>query len=116
MISKLVGPEVFKKINKLSRKYGVVTLVALRMLQGGIGDYVSYAYGLTPMKFKNYISITALAIIPGNVLWYYVVSQTNSLEGSLAVSLLLAFFSVLIFFIGNFLIRRYKKKREPRQA
>lgn len=110
LVSKFAGKDAIKKIDKLSKEYGVITLIAARMLQGGIGDFVSYAYGLTPMKFSTYILITALAIIPGNVIWYYAVSKTNSLEGSLAVSILLAFFAVLIFFIGNFLVRRFKKK------
>lgn len=110
LVKKFAGQDAIEKIDRFSKEYGVITLIAARMLQGGIGDFVSYAYGLTPMKFSTYVIITALAIIPGNVLWYYAVSKTNSIEGSLAVSLLLAFFAIVIFFIGNFLVRRFKKK------
>lgn len=111
LVGKFAGEGTLKKIDKLSKEYGIVTLIALRMLQGGIGDFVSYAYGLTPMKFSTYIVTTALAIIPGTTLWYYLVSKTDSIEQSLVVTLLFAFFSVLIFFIGNFWVRRYKKKK-----
>lgn len=110
LVGKFAGKDTIEKIDKLSKEYGVITLIATRMLQGGVGDFVSYAYGLTPMKFSTYILITALAIIPGNVIWYYAVSKTNSLEGSIVVSILFAFFAALIFLIGNFLVRKFKKK------
>lgn len=109
-VGKFVGEGALKKVDQLSREYGIITLIAIRMLQGGIGDYVSYAYGLTPMKFSTYIIITALSTIPGSLLWYYVISKTNSLEQSLAATVLLALSSALIFFTGHFLIRRYRQK------
>ncbi len=111
LVSKFAGEGALKKIDQLSKEYGIITLIALRMLQGGIGDFISYAYGLTPMKFSTYIIASALAVIPGTVLWYYVVSKTDSIEQSLVVTLLFAFFSVLIFVIGNFWIKRFKKKK-----
>lgn len=111
LVSKFAGKGALKKIDQLSKEYGIITLIALRMLQGSVGDYISYAYGLTPMKFSTYILTTALAIIPGTTLWYYVVSKTDSVEQSLVVTLLFAFFSVLIFVIGNFGIRKYKKRK-----
>lgn len=112
LVGKFAGEGALKKIDKLSKEYGIVTLIALRMLQGGIGDFVSYAYGLTPMKFSTYIITTALAVIPGGILWYYLVSKTNSLEQSLAVGVLLAVSSISIFFVGNFWVRRYRKKKK----
>lgn len=111
LVERIAGKEAVKKINKLSNEYGIVTLIALRMLQGGVGDFVSYALGLTQIKFPIYFLITALAIIPGNVLWYYVISKTNSLEQSLTVSVLLAFTGILIFLFGNFVVKKYKKVR-----
>lgn len=109
IVSKLAGADTVKKIDELSQNYGVVTLIALRMLQGGIGDFVSYGYGLTKIKFTTYILVTVLATIPGSTFLYFVVSKTNSLEQSLMVSILLAMISASIFFIGNFWIRKIKK-------
>lgn len=116
LVSKFAGKDAVERIDKLAKEYGVITLIALRMLQGGVGDFVSYAYGLTPIKFSTFFLITALAIIPGNVVWYWAVSQTNSIEGSIAVSVLIAFLAVGIFVIGNFVIGnfvvgKWKKKR-----
>ena len=110
LVARFAGEGAMKKIDTLSEEYGVITLIAARMLQGGIGDFVSYAYGLTSMKFSTYIVITAFSIIPGSLLWYYAVSQTNSVEGSLAVSLVLMVFALGIFFIGNFFVRTLKRK------
>lgn len=110
LVAKFAGQGSLEKIDHFSKEYGVITLIALRILQGGIGDLASYAYGLTPMKFSTYITITVFATIPGSILWYYVLSKTNNLEQALTASVLLAFFSLLIFLTGNFLIRRYKKR------
>lgn len=113
IVAKLVGKETLVKIDKLSREYGIITLIALRMLQGGVGDYVSYGFGLTTMKFSTYFIVTALAIIPGNIIWYWAVSQTNTIEQSLFISLSLALISSIIFLVGNYLIRKYKKRKSP---
>ncbi|MDO8503444.1 MAG: VTT domain-containing protein [bacterium] len=110
LVRKFAGEGALKKIDQLSKEYGIITLIALRMLQGGTGDFISYAYGLTPMKFSTYIITTALAMIPGTTLWYYVISKTDSIEQSLVVTLLFAFFSVSIFLIGNFGIKRIRRR------
>lgn len=109
IVARFVGKETLLRIDKLSREYGIITLIALRLLQGGIGDYVSYGFGLTTMKFSTYFMVTALAIIPGTIIWYWAVSQTNTIEQSLAISLSLALVSSLIFLVGNYLIRKYRK-------
>lgn len=109
IVEQLAGKEALNKIDSLSNTYGKLTLFTLRLLQGGIGDFVSYAYGLTPMKFRVYITITAFAVIPGNLLWYIVISKTNSVEQSVVASLILAAISITIFVTGNYTIKAYKK-------
>lgn len=111
IVEKMAGKHALEKIDSLSDQYGKLTLFALRLLQGGVGDFVSYAYGLTPMKFLTYISITAIAVIPGNLVWYIVVSKTNSVEQSVIASLILAAISVTIFVTGNYTIKAYRKMR-----
>lgn len=110
IVEKLAGRGALEKIDSLSDEYGKLTLFALRLLQGGIGDFVSYAYGLTPMKFVTYFIITAIAVIPGNVLWYIVISKTNSVQQSVIASLILAGLSILVFVSGNYLLKKYKKR------
>lgn len=105
IVRKFVGEHTLSQVDSFSKEYGKMTLIALRMFQGGIGDFVSYAYGLTTMKFRTYITITALATIPGNTLWYYIISKTTNEDLYIAVSLFLAAGSIIIFFVGRYLLK-----------
>lgn len=108
IVRRFVGEKSLAKIDSLSQVYGKTTLIALRIIQGGIGDFVSYAYGLTPMKFSTYMTITVLATIPGNTLWYFIISKTDNTDFYIAVSLFLAAGSILLFLVGSFIIKKIK--------
>ena len=110
IVRKLVGEHTLTQIDSASKAYGKTTLIALRMFQGGIGDFVSYAYGLTNMKFHTYMVITALATIPGSTLWYYIISKTNNQDLYIAISLFLAAASIIIFFLGSYVVKRLKSR------
>lgn len=109
-LSKFIGKEAMKKIDELAQTHGIITLIALRMLQGGIGDFVSYAYGLTQIRYKTFIILSALATIPGSILWYIVASKTNSIEAFLAYTWIFVILATIIFFGGNWLIAKLKTR------
>lgn len=109
LLSKFLDDGSLEKIDKLAKKHGVLTLIAFRIFQGGLGDYVSYAYGLTRVPFKQYFLVSALAIIPGQVVWYYFAKKTNNIEGFLAVNWVLAAAMVGTLFIGTLAINRLKR-------
>ncbi|MBI3290197.1 TVP38/TMEM64 family protein [Candidatus Microgenomates bacterium] len=111
IVKRFVGGKTLEKIDSLSQTYGKTTLISLRVLMGGMADFVSYAYGLTDMKFSTYFAITALATIPGNVLWYYIISKTDNTDLYISISLFLAALSIIIFLIGSYLVKLYKKLR-----
>lgn len=106
LVVRLIGRESIDKVDKLAREYGVITLLFLRLLWGGIADYVSYAYGLTSMKFKTYILISTIASIPSWVFWYYVASQILSVEQFLLVTYILTFLGAGTFLLGRFLVKK----------
>lgn len=72
IVVKLVGNESMKKIDQLAQNDGVKLLIILRLFQGFISDFVSYAAGLTAIKFSTYYIITILANIPGMFLAYII--------------------------------------------
>ncbi|MBI2268014.1 MAG: TVP38/TMEM64 family protein [Candidatus Blackburnbacteria bacterium] len=96
---RLVGGDNIKKIDKIEREYGLIMLVFLRLFQGGIHEFVSYAAGLTRMKFSSYVIVSTVSMIPGSVLWYYLSFQTDSI-----VSFSVLNFSLTIFFAGLFIV------------
>lgn len=108
-LAKFIDQKSLKKIDGLAQKHGALTLIAFRVLQGGLGDYVSYAYGLTKISFKKYFLISAVAIIPGQIVWYYFAHKTNNIEGFLAVNWILAVIFVSILFAGAFIKSKIKR-------
>lgn len=64
IIRKLVGQKGVEKIDKLASHFGIEALVLSRLFQAFLFEWVSYAAGLTTIKFKTYICITAVCILP----------------------------------------------------
>lgn len=111
IVKKLVGGESLVKIDKFAKEYGIGTLFVMRLFLVGLGDFISYAYGLTPIKYRTFIALSALAIIPGHLLWYFAASRANGIEQFLGVSIVLTFIAFWVFIGGSYLYRRYKVKK-----
>lgn len=111
IVEKLAGKESLAKIDKIEKEYGIGTLFFLRLFLIGLGDFISYGYGLTPIKYSTYIAITAVAMIPGHVLWYLIASKTGSIEQFLSVSVALTFAAGGIFVAGSYLVGKYRAKK-----
>ena len=79
-VTKLIGKDDMAKVDSFTKGYGLSSLIFLRVFQGHVLDFVSYAYGLTNMKFIPYMITTILAPIPWLLLWYlYIFPRVNSL-------------------------------------
>lgn len=104
----LIGHDSMTRIDKLVGEYGILTLIFLRLLWAGVADYVSYAYGLTKMRFGIYIIISILASIPGQIFWYYIALKTLTIERFLLVTYMLTFIGAGIFLTGRYLLRKGK--------
>lgn len=108
LLARFLDKKSIGAIDKLEKDHGVLTLVALRIFQGGLGDYVSYAYGLTKITFKRYFLVSSLAIIPGQSVWYYFARKTNNIESFLAVNWILATIFICTFVLGRYLLSKFK--------
>jgi uncharacterized membrane protein YdjX (TVP38/TMEM64 family) len=105
---KLVGESSIVKVDKFTEKYGLQSLFILRVFQGGIHDFISYAAGLTSIKFWPYFIISTLGMIPGNLIWYFFASRTENPLIFTSFTLILATsFSLLYIFI----VYLYKRLR-----
>lgn len=106
-IVKFIGRGALIKIDKLEKEYGIFVLVALRFFQGGLSDFVSYAYGLTPMKFSTYFIVSVLSAVPSQILWYILSKKTNSIESFFAALAVFSTAGIIIFLSGAYLIRKF---------
>lgn len=109
VVKKLAGEDSLTKIDKFAKEYGLGTLFILRMFLIGLGDYVSYAYGLTPVRYSTYIAVSAAGMIPGYIIWYFVVLRTGNIDQFLGVSIFLASMGIVIFVGGHYLNKKYLK-------
>ncbi|MDP3093283.1 MAG: VTT domain-containing protein [bacterium] len=75
IIVKLVGHEGMQKIDHISIHEGPKALFIIRLFQGWINDFVSYAAGLTPLKFSTYYIISFLAPLPLTILTFLFFNQ-----------------------------------------
>jgi len=64
VVTKLVGKKGIEKIDRVTEIIGLKMLFIARLVGGASADYVSYAAGLTSMKFKPYFIISVFAAIP----------------------------------------------------
>lgn len=109
LVTKLVGKSNMQKVDKLEHEYGVAMLVLLRFFQGGIHEFVSYAAGLTTMKFSTYFTVSTLTAIPGSVLWYFLAEKTESAIAFLALNFTLTIIFSAIFVVAVFLLKAIRE-------
>ncbi|OGC91617.1 hypothetical protein A3D85_00925 [Candidatus Amesbacteria bacterium RIFCSPHIGHO2_02_FULL_47_9] len=75
IVIKLVGRASMQKIDHISVHEGVKALLIMRFFQGWINDFISYAAGLTAMKFSTYYIISFLAPLPWTILTFLFFDQ-----------------------------------------
>jgi len=110
IVKKFVGEEGMRKVDDLTKDYGIVTLVFLRIFQGSINDFVSFAMGLTNMKFKVYLVVSLLASIPGTILWYYLSLNVNTPAQFTIIMLVFTLTLSFVFIVGSIFWKKFLKK------
>lgn len=105
LLKKIIGEDGVNEIDRVSMHYGLVSLFFLRIFQGSIHDFISLAAGLTAVKFLPYIMVSAIAIIPGTALWYFVAQQVQSPLAFTLLSLMLTGVFSVLFLVGQWLYR-----------
>lgn len=109
IVGKLAGKEKMHKVDKLTQNYGLLMLFFLRIFQGGIHDFISYASGLTSIQFLPYMIISSIAIVPGTLLWYYFSLQISTPAAFTVLTLILVAVFSSMFILGTIAIQKLKK-------
>lgn len=110
IVKKLAGENSLAEIDKFSKKYGLGMLFILRLFLNGVGDFVSYGYGLTPMKFLPFILVSTAGMIPGYIFWYIIAARFGNIEQFIGLSLILTFSASAVFFAVNYLYKKHFKQ------
>lgn len=75
IVVKLAGKKSLEQIDKIAEILGVKILIILRIFGGILFDSVSYAVGLTDIKFDVYFLLTGTLPIPGMAITLYFVNK-----------------------------------------
>lgn len=108
LVVKLAGPDGLKKVDELTIDYGLPALFITRICLVHFHDVVSYAFGLTRLKFVPYIAVSTLGLIPGTVIWYFLSSKVHDPIRFFGLSLILGYIFLSLYLIGRKLTKKKK--------
>lgn len=97
VVTKFAGAESLEKIDRLTKNYGLQALIIGRVFFGPFHDVISYAFGLTPIKFKTYLIVSTLGIVPGTILWYFLATKIGNALNFTAMTVGLAYLTLSLY-------------------
>ena len=71
-------------------------------------DVISYAFGLTNLKFKQYFIVSTLGMVPATIIWYLISLKIKDPLTFTTISWLFAYSSGALYFIWI----KLKKQKE----
>lgn len=108
LVARFVGEKNMTTVDKFVVEHGVVGLFILRVLLGSLNDYISYALGLTVMKFKTYYLVSLAAAVINALIWYTIALNSKTpLVFALFTTIFVGVFS-LVFLVIKFAQDRLK--------
>jgi len=105
LVKHLAGDNALEKIDKFTKDYGLQTLFVFRLFLGGFHDVISYAFGLTTLKFWTYFTVSTLGMIPSTILWYFVSSKIKSPLSFTIISWIIAYITLSVYILHKKLHR-----------
>lgn len=106
LVEKFVNQETLKKFDHFSSENGVFTLFLIYLLPVLPDDAISYIAGLTNLRIRTLVIISALGRLPGFIVLNLVGAGLGSENSALSIMIFVIFMTLsLILFI-------YKKKLE----
>jgi len=103
----LVGKAGLESADRWFARWGVYAVFAGRLLPGVAFDAISYAAGLTNMRFRNFLAATILGIVPQTFLYSYLGRQAPEYVGLFLVT-------TGIFLLAVIVVAAVRYRRERR--
>lgn len=87
IIRRLTGERGLELVRKLTRVVDGTTLVSLRLFDGNLSDYVSYASGLQRIPWRSYLWKTNLLPLPFLACLGFMLRETRGDVGALTIAI-----------------------------
>ncbi len=107
----LVGKTGLESADRWFAKWGIYAVFVARLIPGIAFDVISYAAGLTRMRFRNFIVATTLGIFPQTFLYSFLGRQAPEYVGLFLVTSGLVVAGVLAVAILRYRRQRRRPKR-----
>src|SRR5215216_3404816 len=107
----LVGRTGLESTDRWFAKWGIYAVFVGRLIPGVAFDVISYAAGLTRMRFRNFLAATALGIFPQTFLYSYLGRQAPQYVGLFLVTSALVVAAVVTVAI----LRYRRERRRPKR-
>lgn len=109
LVEKLVSKKLLNESNKYFDEYGTKTILVTRLLPFVSFDLISYAAGLTNMKFKSFLIATGIGQLPATIIYSYVGGNLSGGAQKMFIALLVLFSIAIVITIIK---QIYQKKRK----
>ena len=110
----LVGKTGLESADRWFARWGVYAVFVGRLLPGVAFDAISYAAGLTNMRFRNFIAATALGIFPQTFLYSYLGRQAPEYVILFLVTTGIFLLTMIVVAIVRYRRQRQGPERGPR--
>ena len=109
VVEKIVSKQALEKSDEYFKSYGVHTILVCRLLPFVSFDLVSYAAGLTGMRFWKFFIATGIGQLPATLVYSYFGKNLDGTGKMVFITLMLVFaLSILIYILKNI----YEKRRK----
>jgi uncharacterized membrane protein YdjX (TVP38/TMEM64 family) len=106
----LVGRAGLESADRWFARWGVYAVFAGRLLPGVAFDAISYAAGLTNMRFRNFLLATTLGIVPQTFLYSYLGRQAPEYVGLFLVTT-----GIFLLAVVAVAVVRYRRERRGQE-
>ena len=109
VVEKIVSKNALKKSDEYFERYGAHTILVCRLLPFISFDLVSYAAGLTGMRFWKFFIATGIGQLPATLVYSYFGKNLDGSGKIVFITLMLIFaLSIVIYILKNI----YENKRK----
>jgi uncharacterized membrane protein YdjX (TVP38/TMEM64 family) len=77
-VERLIGSHGVDVVDGLTRRYGLPTLLFLRVFETELHKLISYAFGLTSIEFWPYLLVSTVGMLPGILIWAWLASHVDN--------------------------------------
>nr|WP_314381567.1 TVP38/TMEM64 family protein [uncultured Campylobacter sp.] len=117
VVIKLTGKKALEATDEYFAKYGKHTIIVCRLLPFISFDLVSYAAGLTSMRFWSFFWATGIGQLPATIVYSYFGASLMGGGKILFVGLTMLFaFSIVVYVVKKILNDRKAKKAQATQS